>query len=321
MYILNGRGYNLKESYEKEKNILIVVKATDLNKIYNKSHALKDFNITINKGDIYGLIGVNGAGKSTFIKIIAGITEAQSGTVALFGDEKDLHIKRRRIGSVIETPSFFPGLSAKQNLEYFATVMGIKDKGLIRDVLVKVNLDPSSKKKFRNFSLGMKQRLGIALALLNAPEFIILDEPTNGLDPKGIIELRDIIRDLNAQGVTFLICSHILAELTQIATKYGIVHKGEFIKELTNEDLSDLCRDKISVIVDEENKPAIEGMLAKFGYDYKISNDSYEIILSDGINAFIERLVSEKVKISSLTQSKTSLEEVFFNAIGGAENA
>lgn len=300
---------------------MVVVKATDLNKIYNKSHALKDFNITINKGDIYGLIGVNGAGKSTLIKIIAGITEAQSGSIELFGDEKDLHIKRRRIGSVIETPSFFPGLSAKQNLEYFATVMGIKNDDLIRDVLIKVNLDPVSKKKFRNFSLGMKQRLGIALALLNSPEFIILDEPTNGLDPKGIIELRDIIRGLNSQGVTFLICSHILSELAQIATKYGIVHKGEFIKELTNNDLLSLCRDKISVVVDDTNKPTLEGMLSKLGYDYTCSNDSYEIILSNGINAFIEQLVKENVKISSLTQSKTSLEEVFFDAIGGSQNA
>ena len=267
----------------------VVVQAIDLNKKYQNKHALKDFNITINKGDIYGLIGVNGAGKSTFIKIIAGITEQTEGTLKLFGDENDLYKKRRRIGSVIENPSFTPNLSARKNLEYYATVMGIEDKTLIDELLVRVHLDPTSKQPFRQFSLGMKQRLGIAFALLNSPEFIILDEPTNGLDPVGILELRDIIYQLNQQGVTFLICSHILAELSQIATKYGIVDNGEFIKELTNDDLANLCREKLMVKVTQDHAKAFEDMLSQNNYSYALHGDTYEIIIADGINIFLQK--------------------------------
>lgn len=295
----------------------IVVQTRELNKKYKRKHALKDFNITINEGDIYGLIGVNGAGKSTLIKIIAGITEASSGTLCLFGDEKDLAQKRRRIGSVIENPSFSPNLSARQNLEYYATVMGIEDKSLVGELLEKVQLDPNSKQPFRQFSLGMKQRLGIAFALLNSPEFVILDEPTNGLDPIGILELRDVIYQLNRHGVTFLICSHILSELSQIATKYGIVHKGEFVKELTQEELISLQKDKLTVKVEQEQESALSEMLSRHGYSVIAHDGSYEIELRDGINCFLERLVEAKVKISSIAQTETSLEEVFLKTIGG----
>ena len=296
----------------------IIVQTIDLNKKYKNKHALKDFNITINKGDIYGLIGVNGAGKSTLIKIIAGITVQTSGTLYLFGDENDLDNKRRRIGSVIENPSFAPNLSARENLEYYATVMGIEDKKLIVDLLEKVHLDPQSKQPFRQFSLGMKQRLGIAFALLNSPEFIILDEPTNGLDPVGILELRDVIYQLNQRGVTFLICSHILSELSQIATKYGIVNKGEFIKELTNENLSSLCHEQLSIRVTDEHSSILENTLAEHGYSYDLHGDTYEIVLNDGINSLLKIIVDNGIQIIGISQSKTSLEDVFLQSIGGS---
>lgn len=297
-----------------------VVQAINLNKKYKNKHALKDFNITIEKGDIYGLIGVNGAGKSTLIKIIAGITTQTSGSLYLFGDESNLDEKRRRIGSVIENPSFSPNLCARENLEYYATVMGIKDKQLIIDLLEKVHLDPHSKQPFRQFSLGMKQRLGIAFALLNSPEFVILDEPTNGLDPVGILELRDVIYQLNRRGVTFLICSHILSELSQIATKYGIVNNGEFIKELTNNDLITLCQEKLSIKAEADHAKAFEDMLLAHGYSYALNGDTYEIVLTDGINSFLANLVGSGIQISHISQTKTSLEEVFLKSIGGAEN-
>lgn len=297
-----------------------VVQTINLNKKYKNKHALKDFNITINKGDIYGLIGVNGAGKSTLIKIIAGITMPTSGELYIFGDGNDLDKKRERIGAVIENPSFSPNLSARENLEYYATVMGVKDEGLIDELLTRVKLDPNSKQPFRQFSLGMKQRLGIAFALMGSPEFVILDEPTNGLDPVGILELRDVIYQLNHQGVTFLICSHILAELSQIATKYGIVDKGEFIKELTHDELLSLRRDKLNVKV-EGTPDALIAMLSEKGYDYALRGDSCDIILHDGINEFLSKLVSSGVRISSISQTQTSLEEVFLQSIGGNGNA
>ena len=156
-----------------------IVQTVNLNKKYKYKYALKDFNITIQKGDIYGLIGINGAGKSTLIKIITGITQPTSGTLCLFENQGNLDLMRRKIGSVIENPAFAPNLSAKDNLRYYATVMGLENiDATITELLIKVNLDPDSKQPFRQFSLGMKQRLGIAFALLNNPEFVILDEPT-----------------------------------------------------------------------------------------------------------------------------------------------
>ena len=289
-----------------------IVYANNLTKKYKYNYALQDFNITINKGDIYGLIGVNGAGKSTLIKIIAGITDQTSGDLTLFDNQYSLMQARSKIGAIIENPSFYPNLSAAENLIYYATVIGIKDKQIITDLLLKVKLDPTSKQPFKQFSLGMKQRLGIAFALLNNPEFIILDEPTNGLDPVGILELRDVITTLNKQGVTFLICSHILSELSQIATKYGIVHKGKFIKEFTNEDISALKHDTVTIRV--VNAKHLEASLNELGYAY-IIKDGYFMVTIDGIDTFVKQLVAKDVEFISITQRQTSLEDIFLNSI------
>lgn len=298
-----------------------IVRTVNLNKKYKHKHALKDFNISIKKGDIYGLIGVNGAGKSTLIKIIAGITEPTNGTLYLFGSQNDLNLYRRKIGSVIENPAFTPNMSARENLEYYATVMGINDNELITKLLKQVNLDPNSRQPFKQFSLGMKQRLGIAFALLNNPEFVILDEPTNGLDPVGILELRDVIYKLNKQGVTFLICSHILAELSQIATKYGIVHDGRFVKELTNEDLINFQHDSVILKVDNGKGKALMDMLHHKKYVYTISKGHYEVRIKDGINVFLRDLVENDIEVSSISQRETSLEDIFLNTIkGGSAN-
>lgn len=303
-----------------------IVQTVNLNKKYKYKHALKNFNITIKRGDIYGLIGVNGAGKSTLIKIIAGITQQTNGDLYLFGTKNDLDLQRRKIGAVIENPSFFPNMSAYQNLEYYATVMataaGPIDRETINQLLKKVKLDPSSKQPFRQFSLGMKQRLGIAFALLNNPEFVILDEPTNGLDPIGILELRDVILELNKSGVTFLICSHILSELSQIATKYGIVHNGEFVKELTNEDLINFQKDSVIVKLENGHGKAFMDALHKWQYLYSIGHGVYIVQITNGINVFLRQLVEENIEIISITQTQTSLEDVFKATIanGGEHN-
>ena len=289
-----------------------VVHTENLTKKYKFNYALKDFNITINKGDIYGLIGVNGAGKSTLIKIIAGITEQTDGTIELFDNKYGLMTARSKIGAIIENPSFYPNLSASENLKYYATVLGIKNTQVVTDLLIKVKLDPTSKQPFKQFSLGMKQRLGIAFALLNNPEFIILDEPTNGLDPVGILELRDVIHTLNQQGVTFLICSHILSELSQIATKYGIVHKGKFIKEFTNEDVEKLTQDTVDI--KPSYKDIFKSFLDAMYYDYVIKDGVFTVTIQD-INEFMKHLVENEVSIISITQNKTSLEDIFLSSI------
>ena len=289
-----------------------VVYTKNLTKKYKFNYALKDFNITINKGDIYGLIGVNGAGKSTLIKIIAGITEQTSGELSLFDNQYNMMAARSKIGAIIENPSFYPNLSATENLMYYATVLGIKNTTIVKELLIKVKLDPASKQPFKQFSLGMKQRLGIAFALLNNPEFIILDEPTNGLDPVGILELRDVIATLNQQGVTFLICSHILSELSQIATKYGIVHKGKFIKEFTNNDINQLTQDTVEVKAVDTN--IVKAFLDDMNYEYNIKDDIF-IITIQNINEFMKHLVENEVSIISITQNKTSLEDIFLSSI------
>jgi ABC-type multidrug transport system ATPase subunit len=303
------------------EDIMSIVRTVNLNKKYKHKHALKDFNISIKQGDIYGLIGVNGAGKSTLIKIIAGITEPTSGTLYLFDNMNDLHLSRRKIGAVIENPAFSPNLSARQNLEYYATVKGMDDKNVIIDILNKVKLDPNSKQPFKQFSLGMKQRLGIAFALLNNPEFIILDEPTNGLDPIGILELRDIIFELNKNGVTFLICSHILAELSQIATKYGIVHNGQFIAELTNDDLVSYQNERIDVVLEPNNGKKFMDMLMEKKIMYTINGKVFSINLKDkNLNDFIRYLSEYDIQIKSINQKQDTLEEVFLKMIGGKNN-
>jgi ABC-2 type transport system ATP-binding protein len=196
--------------------------------------------MTIRKGDIYGLIGRNGAGKTTLMRIITSLTAADSGEIELFCENTDVGLlkARRKIGCVIETPALYPSLTAFQNLEYFRILRGIEDKNVVNETLKTVALEDTGKKKFRDFSLGMKQRLGLSLALLNDPDFIILDEPNNGLDPMGIIEMREMIISLcKERNKTIMVSSHMLSELSMTATRYGIINDGKLIKEMTNDEL------------------------------------------------------------------------------------
>ena len=235
-----------------------VLETINLTKKYKKFIALDNASITIKKSDIYGLIGRNGAGKTTLMKVITTLTNKTSGEFKLFdSSDSELTESKRRIGCLIENPAFFPNMSAYKNLKYYAIQKGIIDEKQIDEALKLVNLNEVKNKKFKTFSLGMKQRLGIALAILDNPDFIILDEPINGLDPIGISDLRETFKKLNEErDITILISSHILSELYAVATKFCIIEKGKVIKELTKEELDLECSKCIVIKTDNVKKAA-----------------------------------------------------------------
>ena len=218
----------------------IILSVKNVTQKYGKTLALDRVYMHLKQGLIYGLVGNNGAGKTTLMRLITGQTIIQEGEIQLFGHtvNKGLCDVRKRTGALIEIPGFYDEMTAEQNLEYFRRQFGIKERKVIKDTLDKVGLGNASGKKYKNFSLGMKQRLGIGLALLNQPELLILDEPINGLDPAGIVEIRNTLLDIHRSGVTILITSHILSELSNIATHYGFVNKGSLLEQLSAEELN-----------------------------------------------------------------------------------
>lgn len=304
----------------------IVLKTKNITKKYRKHIAVNNVNLEIEQGEIYGLIGKNGAGKTTLLRMITGLTMPSNGEIELFGEtsESKLNKSRMRTGSIIETPCFFPYLSAEKNLEYYRIQRGIVEKNIVADTLRKVNLHDTGNKKFKNFSLGMKQRLGLALAIMASPDMLILDEPINGLDPTGIVEFREILLKLNREkGVTIIISSHILSELSQMATSYGFIHNGELMEQISAKDLEDKCKSFLSVKVDNTEKATviIEEKLNCNKYDVRNGNEIriYELINKPEILA--EALISNGVKLYSLNQNSANLEDYFINLIGGNINA
>ncbi|MGL5244715.1 MAG: ATP-binding cassette domain-containing protein, partial [Sarcina sp.] len=232
----------------------IALKTHHITKKYGNQLANDSINMTIKKGDIYGLIGKNGAGKTTLMRIITGLVHKTKGDLELFGksSEDELNEGRAMIGSLIETPSFYKNMTARENLQVSRLVRNIAGKNSVNDVLTLVGLENTGKKKFKNFSLGMKQRLGIANALLGNPRLLILDEPINGLDPTGIIEIRELLKKINKEkDITILISSHILGELSELATCYGIISNGKLIEEISSENLKEKCRQYIELCVDD----------------------------------------------------------------------
>lgn len=218
-----------------------ILQTKHLTKRYGHRAVVDQVSMTIREGDIYGFIGKNGAGKTTFIRMAAGLAAPSSGSIRLF-DSSDLQKGRANVGTVIESPAFYPGMTALENLITFAKLHGIHDKKYLLKLLDLVGLSNVGKKKSKHFSLGMKQRLAIAIALIGDPKLLILDEPTNGLDPEGMKEVRELILKLNQEHlITVLVSSHILGELSKFATKYGIIHHGKLIEEFTEEDLWRRC--------------------------------------------------------------------------------
>jgi len=300
-----------------------VLKTHNLTKRYKDITAVNNVSLTVEKGDIFGLIGQNGAGKSTFMKMVTSMAKPDSGTIELFGENSPEKITaaRTRMGAMIETPQLFNHLSAEQNLNYYRIQRGIVEKGRIQDVLKIVNLTDTEKKKFKNFSLGMKQRLGLAVSMLSHPDFLIFDEPTNGLDPTGIIEMRDIIKRLNGEGITILISSHILAELAQVANKYAIIHHGQLIKTLTQAQLNEECKRALAITVDDVSKAAvvIETKLGSRDYKQVSGNEIRVYDYLDDPTELNFKLVQEGVRVASISEVGDSLEEYYINIISNAE--
>lgn len=293
----------------------IILKTNNLTKKYKEFIALDNVNLSISKGDIYGLIGRNGAGKTTLMKIITTLSNKTSGEFELFGKkDNNLTETKRRIGCLIENPAFFPNLSAVNNLRYYAIQKGIVDKKQIDEVIDLVGLSEAKNKKFKTYSLGMKQRLGIAFAILDNPDFIILDEPINGLDPIGISELRDLFKKLNLErNITILISSHILNELYQVSNKFCIIEKGKIIKEITKEQLDEECSKCIVIKTKEASKVAVileEQLKTK---NYKIIDDT-ELRLYDYLensSKVNKTLIKNDIDIISLYETGITLEDYF----------
>ncbi|MCR5837993.1 MAG: ATP-binding cassette domain-containing protein [Lachnospiraceae bacterium] len=292
-----------------------ILRTEKLTKKYKDFIALDQATITVNKGDIYGLIGRNGAGKTTLMKTVTTLTNKTSGEYYLFGkNNEDLTECKRRIGCLIESPAFFEGMTAYQNLKYYAIQKGIVDKKKIDEVLELVKLTDSKDKKFKTFSLGMKQRLGIAFAMLDNPDFVILDEPINGLDPIGISELRDTLKKLNEeQGVTMMISSHILSELYLIANRFCFIDNGRIIKEITKEELDAECSKSIAIKTNQV-KEALVILEKELGTtNYKVIDDS-EIRLYDYLDnagKVNKTLAANDIDVIGIYEAGITLEEYF----------
>lgn len=294
-----------------------VLKTTHIVKKYGNSTILNGINMTIQKGDIYGFIGKNGAGKTTFMRVVLGLTTCNQGEVKLL-DDKNLAEVGLKIGSLIESPGLYKNASAYENLLRFSILYGA-DKSKIKEILDLVGLGKTGKRKVKNFSLGMKQRLGIAIALLGEPEFLMLDEPINGLDPEGIKEIRDVILKLNKEKkITFLISSHILDELSKIVTRYGIINNGVLIEEISAKELKDKCRNKLVIECDnlEKAKKIVEKSIDK--KDVTINQNKLEISSHLEESASLnKKLVDAGISVTGLYSKFDSLEEYFMRKIGG----
>lgn len=301
----------------------IILKTNNLTKKYKDFTALNNANITINKGDIYGLIGRNGAGKTTLMKVITTLTNKTSGEFYLFDkNDSDLTETKRRIGCLIENPAFFENLTAYQNLKYYAIQKGIIDYSQIDKVLDLVKLSDSKNKKFKTFSLGMKQRLGIAFAMLDNPDFVILDEPINGLDPIGISELRDTLKKLNEESnITMLISSHILSELYLLANRFCFIEKGKIIKELSKEELDVECSRAIVIKTNNVKETCLVLEKELNTTNYKVI-DKHEIRLYDYLenSSKVNKVLAKNdIDVISIYESGISLEEYFKSIVKEAE--
>lgn len=304
----------------------VILKTHNISKKYGNQFAVNNVNMTIKKGEIYGFIGQNGAGKTTLIRLITGLAHKTSGELELFNlsSESDLNKARTMIGSLIETPAFYGNMTARENLEVSRLVRNIAGKECIDEVLELVGLKDTGKKKVKNFSLGMRQRLGIANALLGNPRLLILDEPINGLDPMGIVEIRELLKKINKEKeVTILISSHILGELSELATNYGIIREGKLIEEISAKKLKEKCRQYIDLKVDYADRAVtiLENELNISNYEV-VENNNIKIYSNlDDIGTINSTLSKKGVIIEGITLKGENLEEYFMNIVGGGKNA
>lgn len=293
-----------------------ILKTNNIIKKYGEKIVLNKINMNINKGDIYGFIGKNGAGKTTFMRVILSLTKQNDGEIKFFGDKK-LREVGLKVGSLIEAPGLYKNASAYENLKRFSILYGA-DKTKIKEILKLVGLDNTGKRKAKDFSLGMRQRLGIAIALLGDPELLLLDEPINGLDPEGIKEVRDVILKLNKEKkITFLISSHLLDELSKVVTRYGIINNGILLEEIEANELKEKCKNKLIIEVDDTEK-AKKIILKKVTLEDIIINGNNIEINSHLNDASIinKELVLGGVMVNSICPNFDSLEDYFMKRIG-----
>ena len=304
----------------------VVLKTYNITKKYGEQLAVDNVNMTIKKGDIYGFIGQNGAGKTTLIRLITGLIHKSGGEIELLGANKENELNKARtmVGSLIESPSFYTNMTARENLEVSRLVRNIPGKKCIDEVLELVGLKDVEKKKVKNFSLGMRQRLGIANALMGNPKLLILDEPINGLDPMGIVEIRELLKKINKEkDMTILISSHILSELSELATTYGIISNGKLIEEITAKQLSEKCRQYIDLKVDDTARAVIL-LERELGIsDYEVLEDSNIKVFSnlDNVGEVNSLLSRSGIIVESISVKGENLEEYFMNKVGGVLNA
>lgn len=301
-----------------------VLEANGLCKRYRDFAALNGLDMHIPRGAIYGFVGRNGAGKTTLIRLICGLQEPTGGSFTLYGakntDER-IGRCRRRMGAVVETPSIYMDMTAEENLRQQYLVLGMPSTDGIPELLHLVGLDSTGKKKAKNFSLGMRRRLGIAVALAGNPDFLVLDEPVNGLDPQGIIEMRELILKLNREyGITVLISSHILDELSLLATHYGFIDGGRMVKEMSAGELEAHCRKCTRVEADSSR--ILARVLDGFGAEYRVVDDIRVDVFTDvPVTALAEAARKENCAIHSMKERDESLESFYMNLMGGVRHA
>lgn len=304
-----------------------VIKLKGITKQYGKKKVVDNVNLTVEKGHIYGLIGPNGAGKTTIMKMIAGLALPTEGSIALFGSEENFDENRARASFMLEAPHIQKDFTARENMEYIRRLRGIADKKKIDEILELVGLANTGKKIAKHFSLGMKQRLGIGMSLLSDPEMMILDEPVNGLDPEGIVEVRHLLQKLSEEkGVTILISSHILSELSELCTDFTIIDKGKIIESLSKEELEANCNNYLAIKTDDAEKLTTV-LEQKLNITKYVVKEGDEVRVYDRLDevALISKTITEAgLTILKLNGEGENLEEYFLSKVtpsGSEENA
>jgi len=299
-----------------------ILQTNKLCKNYGKHKILKELTMNVPKGSIYGFVGRNGAGKTTLIRIVSGLHNPSSGNYSLYGianSDSSINAIRRKTGAVVETPSIYPDLDARANLRMQYKILGLAPDNM-EEILKLVELTNTGKKKAKDFSLGMRQRLGIAFSLIGNPDFLILDEPINGLDPQGIIEVRELLLKLNHErGITILISSHILDELSKLATHYGFIDNGTILKEMSAEELHESCRQSMKMVISDTN--ILKDVLTEKQLEFKVLSETEAVIFSEiEVTPLVLALHAKGCNVVTMSESNESLENYFMKLVGGTHH-
>ncbi len=300
-----------------------VIQTTGLSKRYRDKWAVDHLDLRVEQGDIYGFIGQNGAGKSTALKLLCGLARPTQGEALIFGKPVRDSVARRRVGALIEQPGLYPDLSGRENLRLYAALLGLDSpERQVKEILETVGLAPGEKKPVRHYSMGMKQRLGVGLALLGGPDLLLLDEPINGLDPEGIREMRELLLRLNRErGLTILVSSHILGELSKIATRYGIIQQGRMVEQITAGELAQKCTDYLHLRAEQPQKAAalLERALHLTRWEMRPEGEIRIHEMVDG--KAVGRVLAEAgISVEEMGLHRQDLEEYFLERMGGADH-